>query len=124
MRITHTLRTFDEQDSLYSIGRRNPGRIVTNAKAGQSYHNYGLALDFCIIKQDGTVSWSRGSDFNNDQQADWMQVVEAFEAIGWEWGGRWKHLKDYPHLQKTFGHKTATLQQRSSFGLNPYPLLT
>jgi hypothetical protein len=42
-RITDTLRTFQEQEMLYANGRTKPGKIVTKAKPGQSYHNYGLA---------------------------------------------------------------------------------
>ncbi len=49
IRITQTLRTFEEQDELYAIGRTKPGKKVTNAKAGQSIHNYGLAVDICLI---------------------------------------------------------------------------
>ncbi|MBH8600228.1 M15 family metallopeptidase, partial [Thermoactinomyces sp. CICC 23799] len=40
--ITDGLRTFAEQNELYAQGRTKPGKIVTNAKAGQSYHNFGL----------------------------------------------------------------------------------
>jgi len=40
-RIVQGLRTWAEQDALYAQGRTAPGKIVTNAKAGQSYHNYG-----------------------------------------------------------------------------------
>ena len=123
MRVVYTLRTYSEQNALYNIGRSTPGQIVTNAKAGQSYHNYGLALDFCII-EGGKASWKIAKDFNEDGNSDWMQVVDAFEASGWEWGGRWKSIKDYPHLQKTFGRKTSELIARSSNGLITYPLLT
>jgi peptidoglycan L-alanyl-D-glutamate endopeptidase CwlK len=30
---------------LYAIGRTKPGKKVTKAKGGTSYHNYGLAFD-------------------------------------------------------------------------------
>ena len=43
------LRTIDEQNALYAQGRTKAGPIVTNAKGGSSYHNYGLAFDFCIV---------------------------------------------------------------------------
>ena len=38
-RFTHTLRTFAEQDKLFAQGRTAPGKIVTRARGGQSYHN-------------------------------------------------------------------------------------
>jgi len=44
--IDQTYRTFAESDKLYAQGRTEPGQIISNAKAGQSWHNYGLALDF------------------------------------------------------------------------------
>ena len=45
VRIAQGLRTFAEQDALYAQGRTKPGAKVTNAKGGQSIHNYGLAVD-------------------------------------------------------------------------------
>lgn len=47
IRVTSTLRTFAEQAQLYAQGRTKPGQIVTRAKPGQSWHNYGLAVDVC-----------------------------------------------------------------------------
>jgi hypothetical protein len=46
--VTQGLRTWEEQDQLYAKGRSVPpiGKkfIVTNAKGGQSYHNFGWRL--------------------------------------------------------------------------------
>ena len=124
VRVTHGLRTWEEQAVLYQMGRRTPGRIVTNAKAGQSYHNYGLALDFCVLTPQKRASWNRDEDFNGDAVGDYMQVVEAFKHKGWEWGGDWTSFKDYPHLQKTFGYKVSELRAKSSNGIITYPQLT
>lgn len=124
LRVTHTFRTWEEQAALYAKGRSMPGRVVTNAKPGQSYHNYGLALDFTVLTPQGKVSWDRDADFNADALSDWFQVVEAFKAKGWEWGGDWKSFKDYPHLQKTFNHPVRNLLARSSHGIIKYPALT
>ena len=49
MLITDTLRTFAYQDWLYAKGRTQPGKKVTNARGGQSLHNYGLAIDFALL---------------------------------------------------------------------------
>ena len=103
VRISQGLRTFTEQTAIYEQGRSLPGNIVTNAKAGQSFHNYGLAFDFCLLHKDGTVSWSEIEDANNDKQADFMEVIEEFEKIGWTSGFWWKHA-DKDHLEKPFGH--------------------
>ena len=45
--IVQGLRTFAEQDALYAQGRTGPGAIVTQARGGESNHNYGLAADLC-----------------------------------------------------------------------------
>jgi peptidoglycan L-alanyl-D-glutamate endopeptidase CwlK len=93
--IVQTLRTFEESDALYQKGRTRPGPKVTNAKAGQSYHNYGLAFDFCL-QINGKIVWK--------VDKNWMKVVDLFKAHGWEWGGNFKSIVDQPHLEKTFGH--------------------
>ena len=109
IRLTQTLRTIQEQNDLYAIGRTKPGKIVTNAKGGQSYHNWGLSCDFCLLHKDGSISWNMHEDLDKDGIADWMEVVKIFEKYGWEWGGKWK-FKDTPHFQKTFGKSIKDLQ--------------
>lgn len=116
MLIVSTLRTFEEQDELYAIGRTKAGRKVTNAKGGQSIHNYGLAIDFALLIDGKTASWDDLKDFDGDRKADWLEVVEVFEKAGWEWGGRWKSFTDKPHLQKTFGNGWRTLLKRKQEG--------
>lgn len=100
-RFSHTLRTFKEQEDLYAQGRTKPGRIVTNAKSGRSWHNYGLAIDIVLLVGGG-VSWDISTDFDNDGKSDWIEVVQVFKEYGWEWGGEWR-FKDNPHFQKTLG---------------------
>ena len=102
IRLVQGLRTFKEQDDLYAQGRTKPGHVVTNAKGGQSLHNYGVAFDFCLLLPND-VSWDIHADFDKDGIADWAEVVKVFKDAGWEWGGLWK-FQDTPHLQKTFGH--------------------
>lgn len=123
MRVTQGLRTIAEQNALYAQGRTTPGKIVTNAKGGSSYHNYGLAFDFCLIGADGKASWSSTDDTNGDHLADWKQIVDTYLAHGWEWGGNWHTIKDTPHLQKTFGLSIAELNKRSHNGAVTYPML-
>ena len=115
-RFSYTLRTFAEQDALYAQGRTKPGVIVTKAKGGQSYHNYGLAIDIVLlVDKDGngtfeTASWDTKSDFDGDKKSDWQEVVAIFKRYGWEWGGDWRFV-DAPHFQKTFGKSIMELQQ-------------
>lgn len=100
VRITQGLRTFKEQDDLYAIGRTKPGKKVTNAKGGQSIHNYGLAVDICLIIDGKIASWDTVKDWDNDKVADWYECVKIFAKYGWDWGGNWKTFKDLPHFEK------------------------
>ena len=107
-RFTHTLRTFAEQDALFAQGRTKPGRIVTNARSGRSWHNYGMAIDIVLLvdkNRDGvfeSASWDTKADFDGDGRRDWIEIVNIFKEYGWEWGGDWKFY-DAPHFQKTMG---------------------
>lgn len=109
-RFAYTLRTFAEQDALF-----NAKPQVTKARGGQSYHNYGLAVDIVLIlDKDGngsyeSASWDVKSDFDGDGKSDWQEVVGIFKRYGWEWGGDWKFY-DAPHFQKTLGYSIAQLQ--------------
>ncbi|WP_291127413.1 M15 family metallopeptidase [Flavobacterium sp. UBA7682] len=100
VRVTQGLRTFAEQDALYQQGRTTIGQKVTNAKAGQSIHNYGFAIDICLIIDGKMASWETTKDWDNDQIADWYECVKIFAKYGWEWGGNWKTFKDLPHFDK------------------------
>jgi peptidoglycan L-alanyl-D-glutamate endopeptidase CwlK len=105
IRITQGLRTIAEQDALYAQGRNGDKRPkVTNAKGGSSMHNYGLAVDFCLLHKDGTISWSITEELDKDGKKDWMEVVEVFKSHGWTWGGDFKSILDTPHFEKTFGY--------------------
>lgn len=119
VRFTHTLRTIAEQDALYALGRTKPGKKVTNAKGGSSFHNYGLAIDFCLILDGKDVSWDTLKDYDGDKVSDWMEAVAIFKSRGWEWGGDFKSIKDAPHFQKTLGYTTAQLKKL--MGSDIYP---
>lgn len=116
VRFTFTLRSFKEQALLYQQGRSLPGNIVTNAKAGSSYHNYGLAIDIALIIDGNLAVWDRNTDFDDDKKPDWMECVAVFQKYGWEWGGNWTSIKDYPHFQKTFGYHWSKLLQLHDAG--------
>lgn len=100
IRVTQALRTNPEQDALYAQGRTKPGKKVTNAKAGQSIHNYGFAVDICLIIDGKEASWDTAKDWDNDGVADWMECVAIFARHGWTWGGSWVTFKDMPHFEK------------------------
>lgn len=115
-RFSYTLRTFNEQAELYAQGRTKPGKVVTNAKPGQSLHNYGLAFDIVLIIDGKTASWDTIKDFDGDKEADWMEVVKICKSYGWKWGGDFKSFKDYPHFEKSFGLNWPEMKARYDAG--------
>nr|WP_245628158.1 M15 family metallopeptidase [Shouchella shacheensis] len=108
--ITDGYRSEDEQDKLYEKGRSEEGNVVTNARGGESYHNYGLAIDYAIRNDEGNVIWDTSYDGNNNGESDWFEVAEIAKELGFEWGGDWTSFRDYPHLQMDFGHSITALQ--------------
>lgn len=94
-RISQGLRTFEEQTKLF-----NQRPKVTNAKAGQSIHNYGLAIDIVLIIDQKEASWDTAKDWDNDKIADWYECVKIFAKNSWKWGENWKTFKDIPHFEK------------------------
>ena len=125
LRFAYTFRDFQEQEELFKIGRtrlfdKNGKRlgIITNARGGQSIHNYGLAMDIVLLidkNSDGnyeTASWNVSADIDKDGAPDWMEVINYFKGLGWIWGGNWKSFPDYPHLEKTFGLSWKELLER------------
>ena len=115
IRVVQGLRTIEEQDALYAQGRTKPGKIVTKAKGGSSLHNYALAFDFVLIyDKDNNGSFETLVWDENDPH--WQEVVKAFEAKGWFWGGRFSTIHDAPHLQKTFGYTWQQLKAKYKAG--------
>jgi LAS superfamily LD-carboxypeptidase LdcB len=103
LRITQGLRTIDEQNALYAIGRTVEGEKVTNAKGGESYHNYGLAIDIAEVK-NAKVTWD--SDFDS--------IAKIGIKHGFEWGGNFKSIIDKPHFQMTFDLSIKDLKNGSN----------
>ena len=100
--VTSTYRDNESQDALYAQGRTKPGKIVTNAKAGQSWHNYRCAVDVVPIVA-GKPRWDVKDEV-------WQKVGALGKAAGLEWAGDWKRFKEYPHFQYTGGLTLAQLQ--------------
>ena len=100
VRILAAFRSWDESDRLYAQGRTTPGSIVSNARGGDSYHNWGLAFDAAPFE-------------NNQISVDPMKfnlMGRLGEQVGLEWGGTFKSIVDFPHFQYTFGLTTEDLQ--------------
>jgi peptidoglycan L-alanyl-D-glutamate endopeptidase CwlK len=106
--LTGTYRTPAEQDALYAQGRTTPGRKVTNARGGWSWHQWRRAFDVAIRDYPG--------DPTPDDVYDgpWALVGALGEHLGLEWGGHWPHGADLPHFQSTKG---LTLTQMNARGV-------
>ncbi len=103
--VTCTLRTLEEQAALYAQGRTVPGRIVTNAKPGDSWHNWGRAFDIVPLRNGKPVWGTTGADLDL-----WHRLGDIGEACGLEWAGRWRTFREFPHFQDTLGASLAALK--------------
>ena len=98
--VTSTYRDHESQNALYSQGRTAPGKIVTKAKGGQSFHNHKVAFDVVPLV-NGKAIW-------NDEGL-WRKIGQIGQEVGLEWGGNWK-FQDKPHFQYTGGLTLADFQ--------------
>lgn len=88
-----TYRSIEEQNATYAQGRTQPGRIVTNARGGQSLHNTRRALDVYPLI-GGKLA---GTDTSQAREL-WAQLGAIGKAAGFVWGGDWK-MRDFPHFE-------------------------
>lgn len=70
------------------------GSGVTNARAFQSYHQYGLAAD-CAFVRDGRLLISEKDAW---AMRGYRLYGEVAESLGLRWGGRWT-LMDFGHTE-------------------------
>lgn len=101
--VTSTFRDAESQNALYLQGRTSPGKVVTNAQAGQSFHNYRCAVDVVPIR-NGKLVWDA-------KDAVWQAIGKIGKDQGLEWAGDWKRFKELAHFQYTGGLTLAQLQQ-------------
>lgn len=102
LRIVQGLRTFAQQQAIYNQGRTTPDSIVTKAKPGQSYHNYGLAIDVVpVIKNGRELDW----------EYDFDKLEPSAIKYGITWGGTWKS-PDRDHFELTMGHNWRELLEK------------
>lgn len=91
--LTYTHRSDEEQNRLYAQGRTFKGPIVTNAKSGESPHNYlpSFAFDIAFITMGRKLSWDKKLF---KKFADIIKEI----APSIEWGGNWRFV-DVPHFE-------------------------
>ena len=104
--ITSTYRDQRAQHELWKQGRELPGKIVTNADAGQSFHNFRVAFDFVPLV-NGKPVWEDEALFN--------QCGKIAESLGLEWAGRWERFKELAHCQYTNGLTLKDFQAGKTF---------
>lgn len=106
------LRTLEQQKALYDQGRDATGKVVdkskvvTNAKPGFSWHQYGLSVDIVMDASDRPglqPTWKDFVDANGDKVNDWTTLGQLGEACGLVWGGNFSNIVDAPHFQYTKG---------------------
>jgi peptidoglycan L-alanyl-D-glutamate endopeptidase CwlK len=88
VKIISGTRSYLEQDALYAKGRTSTGKKVTNAAAGHSNHNFGIAADIGIFK---------GREYLGEHPL-YRELGVLGKSLGMEWGGDWKFV-DEPHYQ-------------------------
>jgi len=92
--ITCTYRDIAAQNALYAQGRTTLGHVVTDARGGQSFHQYCVAFDTVPIV-NGKPIW--------DNEQTWLSIGHIGKCCGLEWAGDWIHFKEKPHFQFTGG---------------------
>jgi len=100
--VTSTYRDFESQAALYNQGRTTMGKIVTNANAGDSYHNYRCAVDVVPLV-NGKPEWDTSAPV-------WAEVGKLGKEAGLEWAAEWKSFKEFAHFQYTGGLTIAQLK--------------
>lgn len=121
--ITCTYRSAKEQEALYAQSREPLANVnkkrkivglspiteienkrkVTNAKAGQSMHEFKLAIDMVPIIA-GKPVWDVKSPL-------WQKIGKHGKKVGLEWAGDWTKFKEYPHFQYITGLSLKELQE-------------
>lgn len=123
LKVTQGLRTYEEQWEIYAQGRKkdengewyvcDKSKVVTYAKGGESYHNFGLALDSAFMGSDPFLEKLPKAE----QATLWEDYGLLVEKVGLGWGGRFKN-PDRPHCEMTFGLPVTKLQAMFKEGGN------
>jgi peptidoglycan L-alanyl-D-glutamate endopeptidase CwlK len=104
--ICQGLRSWNEQEDLYAIGREykngewhvvDSGKIVTKCRPGNSWHNFGLAIDICLddSKYEGFQAVWKDDDIR------WKKAAQIGKSLGFVVGADFRTFPDNPHYQMT-----------------------
>ena len=125
--ITCTYRSWEEQAAEFAKGRTKPGPKVTNARPGQSWHQWGRALDFVPRRSGKTLVWgTRGNGIDQDPTDDntddlelWQRCAACFKESGLSWAGDWVSFREYPHVEHRGPWTIHALLAKYPHGLKP-----
>ena len=98
------MRSMEEQSALYQKGRTDGSKkIVTKARPGESYHNYGLAFDWVPLKRTAknadlwVANWDDETAFKLGEH---VGLSFGLAGISWETGhlqsSKYKSWRDIP----------------------------
>lgn len=111
---TTTWRSERIQDVRYAAGRTMPGRKITKARGGESWHNMviaghypaSLAWDFAFRKQDVGKWEPIPTTYWSDAPLElYLLVARRAIALGFTQAGAFWKKPDGPHLAYTPGYK-------------------
>lgn len=113
VRIASGTRTYSEQDALWAIGRGTSGAAtVTNARGGESRHNFGIAFDIALFDEQGRYIDKDVEPY----KAAALYTADLRTAGGLAWGGDWKLFPDWPHYELALPLSTKELRERFEAG--------
>lgn len=116
--VTFTLRSMATQAALYAQGRTKPGKIVTNARPGYSFHNFGLAYDGTPTSLLALPNWGDTPAHQAETNRIWALYGRLARELGLRWGGDFTSIKDRPHCEWS---GTLTLAQLRAGQTVPMP---
>lgn len=102
-------RTYAEQGTLFSQRPK-----VTNARGGQSNHNFGIAIDIGLFDTNGRYLTGQKK---GDEKAytDLAAIVKA-AVKDIDWGGDWRSIKDNPHYEFHTGMTLSAVRKQFEAG--------
>jgi len=105
-RVLSGTRSYAEQDALYRRGRfGNTSPRVTNARGGQSNHNFGIAWDIGLFE---------GGGYLTDDTP--YARVSSLRPAAVDWGGDWTTFRDPPHYQLRLPLSVAQIRDQFEAG--------
>ena len=104
-------RTWKEQDALYAQGRTKKGPKVTNAKGGQSNHNFGIAGDIGIFRRGDYLDDNAAKADKAFCERIYRHLAKKASEFGLEAGYNW-NSPDPPHFEVSTGLSLAQKRAR------------